>query len=186
MAKQNARVAVMPKTDMGGQGAETSPPDIAPEEGGSAHGMLSPGMQAEALQPQAPAPPPAPPMNEGMSSRGMSSFGHDVQARDSRGLHVLVKPSGVVPADRPALPADGLSRIFATELYPASLDGFASGASWLDGGRPDYVNATDPTDRNYVSIGCATLFLNWLRYQLHFTWAEIVAAGAPTLAGTYQ
>src|SRR6266700_803425 len=85
-----------------------------------------------------------------------------------------------------ASPGEGLSRIFATELYPAELNGFASAASWLDGGRPDYVNANDPTDRNYVSIGCSPLFLNWLRYQLHFTWAQIVRAGAPTLAGTYQ
>ncbi|HEY5183716.1 MAG TPA: hypothetical protein VIM19_02160 [Actinomycetes bacterium] len=81
---------------------------------------------------------------------------------------------------------EGLSRVFAAELYPASLGEFASAASWLDGGRPDFVNTTDPTDRNYLSIGCSTLFLNWLRYQLHFTWAEIVAAGGPTLAATYQ
>jgi len=81
---------------------------------------------------------------------------------------------------------EGLSRVFATELYPSALNGFASAASWLDGGRPDFVTVTDPTDRNYVSIGCATLFLNWLRYQLHFTWAQIVAAGAsPTLSTTY-
>jgi hypothetical protein len=80
---------------------------------------------------------------------------------------------------------EGLSRIFATELYPSALNGFTSAASWLDGGRPDFVNTTDPTDRNYVSIGCATLFLNWLRYQLHFSWAEIVAAGGSTLAATY-
>lgn len=81
---------------------------------------------------------------------------------------------------------EGLSRIFATELYPTALNGFASAAHWLDGGRPDFVNSTDPTDRNYVSIGCSTLFLNWLRYQLHFTWAQIVRAGAsPTLASTY-
>ena len=85
-----------------------------------------------------------------------------------------------------ASPGEGLSRVFATELYPAELNGFASAASWLDGGRPDYVTVTDPTDRNYVSIGCSTLFLNWLRYQLHFTWAQIVPAGAATLAGTYQ
>jgi hypothetical protein len=81
---------------------------------------------------------------------------------------------------------EGLSRVFAAELYPASLGEFASAASWLDGGRPDFVNTTDPTDRSYPSIGCSTLFLNWLRYQLHFTWAEIVAAGGPTLAATYQ
>ena len=81
---------------------------------------------------------------------------------------------------------EGLSRIFAAELYPSALNGFATAASWLDGGRPDFINNTDPTDRSYVSTGCATLFLNYLRYQLHFTWAQIVAAGAsPTLAATY-
>jgi hypothetical protein len=81
---------------------------------------------------------------------------------------------------------EGLSRVFATELYPSALNGFASAATWLDGGRPDFINNTDPTDRNYISIGCAALYLNYLRYQLHFTWAQIVAAGAsPTLAATY-
>jgi hypothetical protein len=36
---------------------------------------------------------------------------------------------------------EGLSRILATELYPAQLDGFTSAAYWLDAsGRPDYVN----------------------------------------------
>ena len=80
---------------------------------------------------------------------------------------------------------EGLSRVLATELYPAELNGFASAASWLDSNRPDFVNNTDPTDRNYVSIGCSTLFLNWLHYQLHFSWSEIILAGAPTLAQTY-
>jgi hypothetical protein len=240
----------------------------------------------------------------GMPTATMESYEHAAQARDARGLHVLVMPGGSVPAERPALAADGgpytqrgstahftvyyenalgangptladavlatcemeylqirgwfgeidppgepfqtyvvtgsfgayhatcaateihcaafsatdsnlvrmlnvaeevevfsaaqggwdcgastgegLSRIFATELYPAELNGFASAASWLDGGRPDYVTVTDPTDRNYVSIGCAALFLNWLRYQLHFTWAQIVRAGGATLADTYQ
>jgi hypothetical protein len=80
---------------------------------------------------------------------------------------------------------EGLSRVLATELYPAQLDGFASAASWLDSNRPDYVTNTDPTDRRYVSIGCATLFLNYLRHQLHFSWAQIVQAAGPTLADTF-
>lgn len=80
---------------------------------------------------------------------------------------------------------EGLSRVFSAELYPTSLDGFATAASWLNGDRPDFVNTTDPTDRNYISIGCSTLFLNWLRYQLKFTWEQIVAAGGPTLADIY-
>lgn len=82
---------------------------------------------------------------------------------------------------------EGLSRVLAETLYPNELDGFNSAASWLDAaGRPDFVNVTDPTDRNYVSIGCAVLFLFWLRYQLGFTWNQICTAGGTTLAQTYQ
>jgi hypothetical protein len=81
---------------------------------------------------------------------------------------------------------EGLSRVLATDLYPAELDGYTSAAVWLDGGRPDFVNNNDPTDRNYTSIGCSVLFLNYLRYQLDFTWQEIVAAGGATLEASYQ
>ena len=82
---------------------------------------------------------------------------------------------------------EGLSRVLATELYPGSLNGFTSAATWLDTpGRPDYVNVNDPTDRNYVSIGCSVLFLNYLRYQLGYRWGDIVQAGGSTLAQTYQ
>jgi hypothetical protein len=81
---------------------------------------------------------------------------------------------------------EGLSRVLATERYPQSLDGFASASSWLDGGRPDWVTRTEPTDQDYVSIGCATLFLNYLRYQLNCGWDRIVQAGGTTLAQTYE
>jgi hypothetical protein len=81
---------------------------------------------------------------------------------------------------------EGLSRVLATEMYPAELDGFTSAASWLDApGRPNFVDNNDPTDTNYVSIGCSVLFLNYLRYQLKFSWNEITEAAAPTLAQTY-
>jgi hypothetical protein len=81
---------------------------------------------------------------------------------------------------------EGLSRVLANAMYPgAEPSNFVSGPFWLDNGRPDFVNNTDPTDRNYLSIGCAVLFLNWLRYQLHFSWDEVILAGAPTLAQTY-
>jgi hypothetical protein len=80
---------------------------------------------------------------------------------------------------------EGLSRVLSTELYPAQLNGFATAASWLDSNRPDWVTSTEPTDQNYVSIGCATLFLNYLRYQLGHNLKEIVGAGAPTLAQVY-
>jgi len=81
---------------------------------------------------------------------------------------------------------EGLSRVLATLLYPAELDGYATAGIWLDTpDRPDFINVNDPTDRNFISTGCSTLFLNYLHYQLDFTWAEIVQAGAPTLAQTY-
>ena len=82
---------------------------------------------------------------------------------------------------------EGLSRVLATQRYPASLDGFASAATWLNGSkRPDWVTNTEKTDQDYVSTGCATLFLNYLRYQLHFSLARIVEAGGTTLQQTYQ
>lgn len=80
---------------------------------------------------------------------------------------------------------EGLSRVLSTELYPAQLNGFATAASWLDSSRPDWVTTTEPTDQNYVSIGCATLFLNYLRHQLGHSLTAIVGAGAPTLAQVY-
>src|SRR6266446_6063170 len=81
---------------------------------------------------------------------------------------------------------EGLSRVLATQRYPASLDGFASASSWLNSTRPDWVTQTEQTDRNYVSTGCATLFLNYLRYQLHFSLVRIVEAAGTTLQQTHQ
>jgi hypothetical protein len=81
---------------------------------------------------------------------------------------------------------EGLSRVLATVPYPAELNGFASGRSWLDSNRPDWATNTEPTDRNYVSIGCATLFINYLRHQLEFSLDKIVQKGAPTLEQTYK
>jgi hypothetical protein len=81
---------------------------------------------------------------------------------------------------------EGLSRVLATELYPAQLNGFTSAASWLDtSNRPNWVDNNDNTDTNYTSIGCSVLFLNFLHDQLRFSYNEIVAAAAPTLEQTY-
>ena len=81
---------------------------------------------------------------------------------------------------------EGLSRVLATELHPASLGRFASASHWLNSPRPDWVTRTEGTDRDYVSIGCATLFINYLRHQLHFSFAQIVQAGGTTLQQTYE
>jgi hypothetical protein len=81
---------------------------------------------------------------------------------------------------------EGLSRVLATELHPASLGQFATASKWLNSTRPDWVTQTEGTDRDRVSIGCATLFINYLRHQLHFSLAQIVQAGGTTLQQTYE
>jgi hypothetical protein len=82
---------------------------------------------------------------------------------------------------------EALSRVLADALVPCNKPkDFISGYLWLSSNRTDWVNQTDNTDRNYDSIGCGVLFLNWLHYQLGYSWDQIVASGADTLAGTYQ
>lgn len=80
---------------------------------------------------------------------------------------------------------EALSRVLATDLYPASLNGFATAHLWLDSARPNYVDQNYPTDTNPVANGCGVLFLNWLRFQLGYSWQQIVAAAGPTLGQTY-
>lgn len=80
---------------------------------------------------------------------------------------------------------EGLSRVFATDLYPAELDGFATAPSWLDSNRPDYVDRALSSDTDSLANGCSVLFLNWLRSQLGYSWQQVAAAAAPTLGQTY-
>jgi hypothetical protein len=82
---------------------------------------------------------------------------------------------------------EGLSRVLAADMYPASLGSFALAHKWLDSpGRPDFVNKTEPTDQNDVSNGCSVLFLNYLHHELQHTWQSIVQASGSTLAHTYR
>ena len=83
---------------------------------------------------------------------------------------------------------EGLSRVLANDIYKgAEPADFVSSDVWLSlDPRPNYVDHTEPSDTDYNSIGCSVLFLNWLRFQLNYTWTEIVAAGTATLAGTYK
>jgi hypothetical protein len=86
---------------------------------------------------------------------------------------------------------EGLSRVLATQAYPAQLNGFKTAETWLNSSRPDWVTNNDPTAGtgggfNGQSIGCTTLFLNYLRYQLHISLARIAEAGGTTLQHTYQ
>jgi len=82
---------------------------------------------------------------------------------------------------------EAFSRVLPTVLYPSLRYLFSTGNNWLNStnpSRPDWVTNTELTDQNIVSIGCGCLFLNYLAYQLNFSWPEIVGAGAPTLGQT--
>jgi hypothetical protein len=85
---------------------------------------------------------------------------------------------------------EGLSRVLATERYPAQLNGFATASLWLESSRPDYVSVTDPTaglqGGDLSHVGCAALFINYLRTQLGFSLNQIVQAAGATLAQTYR
>jgi hypothetical protein len=77
---------------------------------------------------------------------------------------------------------EGLSILAAETLHPAGYYATGSGpriGAWLKGGRPDFVSQNEATDVNSVSYGCALLFLNYLRYQLSFSFQQIVAAAGP-------
>lgn len=82
---------------------------------------------------------------------------------------------------------EALSRVSAQILYPSRAWLWSTGNSWLNGGRADWVDNVEHTDQDYVSIGCGSLFLNYLAYQLNVEWPAIYQAGAPatnTLAET--
>jgi hypothetical protein len=60
---------------------------------------------------------------------------------------------------------EALSRWCAAEIGNNALADFATAPTWVDGGMQDYVNQTDPTDRNAESTGCGMAFLSWLMSQ---------------------
>lgn len=74
-----------------------------------------------------------------------------------------------------------------TVLHADLRSGFSTGNNWLNStnpSRPDWVSSTEQTDQDVVSIGCGSLFLNYLAYQLNFEWPAIINAAAPTLGET--
>jgi hypothetical protein len=88
---------------------------------------------------------------------------------------------------------EALSRVLATELYGVEIVGRATAPIWLQQvNRPDFVSVSDPTDANPLSTGCATLFLNFLHYQLGYGWSNIIQQGDRdqdgnlNLASTYK
>ena len=91
---------------------------------------------------------------------------------------------------------EALSRVCGGLLYPNRAWLFQTGNDWLNGfagspnaARSNWVDNVYPSDQDFVSIGCGTLFLNYLAAQLNYRWTDIIAAGAPTtktLAETAQ
>ncbi len=70
-----------------------------------------------------------------------------------------------------------MARVLATSLYPRRLGGFATAWVWMEGDRND-------ADLDHVpaaATGRAVLFLNYLHYQLGFSWKEITSVPATTL-----
>ena len=77
---------------------------------------------------------------------------------------------------------EALSRASAQILYPSLAWLWSSAAQlWLNSARADWVDNVEQTDGDAVSVGCGSLFLNYLAYQLNFSWPDIIGAGAPTM-----
>ena len=88
---------------------------------------------------------------------------------------------------------EALSRVSGQILYPENAWAFATGSGWYNpathANPADWIDNVEHTDQDGVSYGCGSLFLNYLAYQLNFTWPAIYGAGAPTtntLAETAQ
>jgi len=88
---------------------------------------------------------------------------------------------------------EGLSRFLGSQFLAQNgflglgIDAsFAVADLWLNSSRDDFVN-NDPDDNGYDKTnGCTTLFIYYLFHQLGFSMAQIVGAGASTLAGVYK
>jgi len=100
-------------------------------------------------------------------------------------------PFGWNPGDSSG---EGLSQLGAFTIYPNQIGNLDGPPVWLDTSvspttakpsRPDFVNKTEAFDANFVSFGCALLFLYFLRSQLGFSMKAIVSAHASTLEGVY-
>ena len=82
---------------------------------------------------------------------------------------------------------EGLSRVCATLATPnGSVPDWATTApEWVSAGYPDWVTNTEPTDRNYESIGCAVLYLYWMMSK-GYSIQQIIRAAGATLADNYR
>ncbi len=72
-----------------------------------------------------------------------------------------------------------------------ALGAFATGPAWADNTGtwppPNWIDATEPTDGDLISIGCAAVYLYWMASQ-GYTFAQITQAGCSdgSLASNYM
>ena len=81
---------------------------------------------------------------------------------------------------------EALSRVLAEQFHPPQGESLISAPLWLAGERKDSITENHCNDLDAQPIGCAVLFLYYLRFQLGFSWNQIVQAGGPTLAKVYK
>jgi hypothetical protein len=85
---------------------------------------------------------------------------------------------------------ESLSRLLAELLSGGpngALSAFATGPAWDKAGRPDWLDSTEPTDQDAISIGCGMVYLYWM-ISKGFTPAQLTQAACPagTLASNYS
>lgn len=84
---------------------------------------------------------------------------------------------------------EALSRWCAAITSNNALSDFASAPQWVQDGMPDWVDKTEDTDQDAVSVGCGMAFLSWLMskgYSIDKIAPAMVALGdAGTLAQLY-
>jgi hypothetical protein len=84
---------------------------------------------------------------------------------------------------------EALSRWCAAVISSNALTDFASAPTWAQDGMPDWVDQTEHTDQDAVSVGCGMAFLSWLLSQGHdlsqIAQAMVSLGDSGTLAGLY-
>jgi hypothetical protein len=78
--------------------------------------------------------------------------------------------------------------VLPAELHPLGYYGAEKGpvvSTWIQSDQHNYVDGPEGSDTNVLSYGCAILFLNYLRYQRGFSFAQIVQTGGSSLTETY-
>jgi hypothetical protein len=84
---------------------------------------------------------------------------------------------------------EALSRFLAEQASDGCADvmaAYESALQWDAAGRPDWIDATEPTDQDLVSVGCGVVYLYWMLSK-GYTAAQIAQAGCPdgTLSSNY-